>query len=96
MKSTSYVTSFRMMVFFYLVTTGWIFNISLCEHSINQNQILFTKSQLFVRLWSVTFYLGLSRNKECVFVCKLSTSLKDKSPAPSRPSRTRSVKLRGL
>ena len=29
--------SFRM-VFFYLVTTGWIFHISLCENSINQNQ----------------------------------------------------------
>ena len=33
----SYVLSFRM-VFFYLVTTGWIFdNISLCENSINQS-----------------------------------------------------------
>ena len=31
--STSYVFSFRM-VFFYLVTTGWIFDISLsCENS---------------------------------------------------------------
>ena len=36
MKSTSYVLSFRM-VFFYLVTTGWIFDISLCENSINQS-----------------------------------------------------------
>ena len=25
------------MVFFYLVTTGWIFDISLCENSINQS-----------------------------------------------------------
>ena len=34
MESTSYVLSFRM-VFFYLVTTGWIFDISLlCENSI--------------------------------------------------------------
>ena len=33
---TSYVLSFRMM-FFYLVTTGWIFDISLCENSINQS-----------------------------------------------------------
>ena len=33
---TSYVISFRM-VFFYLVTTGWIFYISLCENSINQS-----------------------------------------------------------
>ena len=31
--STSYVLSFRM-VFFYLVTTEWIFDISLCENSI--------------------------------------------------------------
>ena len=37
MESTSYVLSFRM-VFFYLVTTGWIFYISLCENSINQNR----------------------------------------------------------
>ena len=28
--------SFRMIVFFYLVTTGWIFDISLCENSINE------------------------------------------------------------
>ena len=33
MESTSYVLSFRM-VFFYLVTTGWIFYISVCEKSI--------------------------------------------------------------
>ena len=36
MESMSYVFSFRM-VFFYLVTTGWIFGISLCEDSINQS-----------------------------------------------------------
>ena len=36
MESTSYVLSFRM-VFFYLVTTGWIFDTSLCENSINQS-----------------------------------------------------------
>ena len=30
MENTSYVFSFRM-VFFYLVTTGWVFYISLCE-----------------------------------------------------------------
>ena len=35
MESTSYVFPFRM-VFFDLVTTGWIFHISLCENSINQ------------------------------------------------------------
>ena len=36
MESTPYVFSFRM-VFFYLVTAGWIFDISLlCENSINQ------------------------------------------------------------
>ena len=34
MESTSYVLSFRV-VFFYLVTTGWIFEISLCENSIH-------------------------------------------------------------
>ena len=36
MESTSYVLSFRM-VFSYLVTTDWIFGISLCENSINQS-----------------------------------------------------------
>ena len=35
-ESTSYFLSFRM-VSFYLVTTGWIFDISLCENSINQS-----------------------------------------------------------
>ena len=33
MESTLYVLSFQM-VCFYLVTTGWIFDISLCENSI--------------------------------------------------------------
>ena len=37
MEGTSYVFSFRM-VFFYLVTTGWIFDISLYEKSINQSR----------------------------------------------------------
>ena len=35
-KTTSYIFSFGM-VFFYLVTTGWIFDISLCESSINRS-----------------------------------------------------------
>ena len=41
MESTAYVLSFRMVffVFFYLVTTGWIFDISLCENSINSIKI---------------------------------------------------------
>ena len=34
MENTSYELSFRV-VFFYLVVTGWIFYISLCENSIN-------------------------------------------------------------
>ena len=39
MESTSYVFSFRM-VFFYLVTTGWIFDINLlCEDSINRSKL---------------------------------------------------------
>ena len=37
LESTSYVLSFKMLVFFYLVTTGWIFDISSCENSINQS-----------------------------------------------------------
>ena len=36
MDSSSYVLSFRM-VFFYLVTTDWIFDISLCGNSISQS-----------------------------------------------------------
>ena len=36
MENTLCVLSFRM-VFFYLVTTGWIFYISLCDNSINQS-----------------------------------------------------------
>ena len=36
MESTSYVFPLRK-VFFYLVITGWIFDISLCDNSINQS-----------------------------------------------------------
>ena len=36
MESAPYVLSFRM-VFFYLVTTVWIFDVILCENSINQS-----------------------------------------------------------
>ena len=50
-ESTSYVFSFRMM-FFYLVATGWIFDISLfCDISINQ-------SKMYIQMWSyVHIYL---------------------------------------
>ena len=34
-----YVLSFRM-VFFYLVTTGWIFDIGLCENLISQSRYM--------------------------------------------------------
>ena len=51
MESTSYVLSFRMVFFFYLVTTGWIFDISLlCEISIQFNSIQFSSSSVFHRL----------------------------------------------
>ena len=36
LENTSYVLSFRM-VFFYLVTTGWIFDIILCENLITKS-----------------------------------------------------------
>ena len=36
MERTSYVLSSRIM-FFYLVTTGWIFDTSLCENPIDQS-----------------------------------------------------------
>ena len=43
MESTSYVLSFRMV----FVTTGWIFDISLCENSINSiNQSQLSEYQL--------------------------------------------------
>ena len=47
MESTLYVISFRM-VFFYLVTTGWIFYISLRENSINQSNYSLTSSVLCI------------------------------------------------
>ena len=44
LESTSYVLSFRM-VFFYLVTTGWIFDISLlCESSIKSVSMIIASS----------------------------------------------------
>ena len=45
MESTSYVFPFRM-VFFYLVTTGWIFHISIiiCGNSFNQSIIIIIRS----------------------------------------------------
>ena len=43
MESTSYVFPVRM-AFFYLATTGWIFDISLCENSINQSINAFMKA----------------------------------------------------
>ena len=49
-ESTSYVLSFQMVFFRYLVTTGWIFDISLlCENSMNQSSIN-KQSQLFLLL----------------------------------------------
>ena len=47
MESTSYVYLFRR-VFFYLVTTGWIFYISLCENSINQHTYLAVRTHVLV------------------------------------------------
>ena len=47
MESTPYVLSFRM-VFFYLVTTGWIFYISLlCENSTNRKSKLSSQAISF-------------------------------------------------
>ena len=49
MQSTSYILSFRM-VLFYLVTTGWTFDISFCENqsisSINRSNPLSTRFSL--------------------------------------------------
>ena len=62
MESTSYVLSFRM-VFFYLVTTGWIFDISLCENSINKSinvalkQMVATVLLIFARVEYLHSYI---------------------------------------
>ena len=45
--STSYVLYFRM-VFFYLVTTGWIFDISLCENAIIQKNKIHGERWFFI------------------------------------------------
>ena len=47
MESTSYVLSFRMMVFFYLVTTGWILTSYLCENSIESRLLTTGSRRLF-------------------------------------------------
>ena len=44
METTSYVLSSRK-VFFYLVTTGWSFDISLCKNSIQFNSTQFNSIQ---------------------------------------------------
>ena len=54
MESTSYVISFRV-VFFYLVTTGWIFYINLYENSINQSNRVHLNSFMLHRQKAVTF-----------------------------------------
>ena len=46
MESTSYVISSRIMVFFYLVTTGWIFDTSLCENSFIHSVVYLTNIAL--------------------------------------------------
>ena len=55
---------------------------------------------LFVRLWSIAYQFptsGSGNKYYLVCVCVYSTYItKDKSPAPSRPSRARPVELRGL
>ena len=39
MKRTSHVSPFQM-VFSYLVTAGWIVDVSLCENSINKKETI--------------------------------------------------------
>ena len=54
MESTSYVFPFRM-VFFYLVTTGWIFYISLLrDNSINSTHSDFSNVLLGIKVFTVT------------------------------------------
>ena len=62
MKGTSYVLSFRM-VFFYLVTTGWIFDISLCEDSINQSCTPASVEDVSSILVKQEFYSGVLSGK---------------------------------
>ena len=45
---------------FYFVTTGWIFEIGLCENSINQSRVyalveIFLHSEIFTHAWTKSF-----------------------------------------
>ena len=62
MESTSYVFSFRI-VFVYLVATGWILDISLCENSISQS---INQNPCQVQLTEKIGNLSASRKCLCV------------------------------
>ena len=55
MESTSYVLSFRM-VFFYLVTMCWIFDINLCDNSIKFNQSWRVPGTSYVFFFRMVFF----------------------------------------
>ena len=65
MESTAYVLSFRM-VFFYLVTTGWIFYTSLCVNSINiiNSAFMCDYSGMYVSVMYVSMTITYSRGKD--------------------------------
>ena len=67
MESTSYVLSFRM-VFFYLVTTGWIFDISLCENSIITKKKMATTVQLCDLFISTSLHSILRTASRCIIL----------------------------
>ena len=69
MESASYVFSFRM-VFFYLVTTGWIFDISLlCETSIQKYMYIVAAVEV-TTVWLIL--CGISLGRRYKLMCSVS------------------------
>ena len=63
-RRTWYVFSFWMVFFFYLVTMGWIFYISLRENSINQIK----SNQILVPVPVPTYFGGVSKEGRRAFL----------------------------
>ena len=87
-ESTSYVLSFRM-VFFYLMTTGWVFYISLCENLINQSKCGLPKYHINISV----FYTRLT----CVHVqpAQPTPSIAPALPCETHPAQRPSITLVG-
>ena len=65
---------------FYFVTTGWIFEISLCENSINQSIIIEFYPQVTVFIWHHVLLceeqiMKIQRSREIIILRKSNWSL---------------------